>query len=180
MESRRFVNYNLAIPEDGVDQAVADTDAKWAGVSFGAFYDIAVSETLTVTPHANMSYTRAKLDGYAENGSTSDATVSGRSIAVTEGEVGVSISRRIASGVLRGSLGYAKRAVSGPTSVDVSMINDQNTVGIENGNHAAARLGFGYSAIAGENATFDIDGSVLTGGGDFHGQQLTASFNLRF
>lgn len=180
MESTRFVNYNLAIPEDGLDQAAADIDAKWAGVLFGASYDIAVNELLTITPHANISYTRAKLDGYSESGSGANATVSGRSIAVTEGEVGISVSRRIASGVVRGSLGYEARAASGPSAVSVGMIGDQNTVGIENGNYGAAKIGFGYSATAGENATLDIDGTLLSGGGDFHGQQLTASFNLRF
>jgi hypothetical protein len=134
---------------------------------------------LTITPAAYLAYTRADIDGYAEVGATANASVGSRSVDLTDVEVAMNFSQQIGLGVLFGSVGYVSRSADGPNSIDVTLIGDQKSVGLANADYEAAKLGLGYSYKAGENLSFDIEGTLLEGK-SWQSQNLWGGFTLRF
>ncbi len=179
MDGSRLVNYNLAVPQDGAEYAESDVDAKWARVALGASYAYEIGLGVTITPAAYLSYTKAKIDEYDESGDTANASVDSRDVGITEFEVGVDLSKEIGAGLISGSLGYVSRSTDGLDSVDVTLIGDEQSVGLETADFGATKLGLGYSYKVGENLIFDVEGGILMGE-DWQSQNLSASATLRF
>ena len=180
MGGSRFVNHNLAIAQDGLEQAKADFKARWTAVSLGVSYDMAVQEGLTLTPTAQLSYARVKMGGYSERGATANATVDGRNIRLKTTDFGVQLKQQLNSGVLRGSLTYVSTKASGPSTLDVTLIGNTQAVKINNTSYGAPKLGLGYTYSPHKNVTVSFDGSALLGTSSYKGLDLSARLNWKF
>lgn len=174
MDGKRFVNYNLAIPQDGAQYLSSNPSVRWTNFSVGASRDYAIRPGLTATPSAYWSYTRAKVGGDGESGALASARIGSRDLDIHSREIGVFFNQKLDSGVLRGSLSHVSLETKGSGSLSVQLIGDEKRIRMQGADYSSPKLGFGYSLSRVKNVFIDLDGSILIGSGSFKGSDLSA------
>jgi hypothetical protein len=92
-EHERHVNNNLIF--GGMETAEGDQDSYWLNLSGDLGYNIQINPTNTLTPFARVDHLMASIDGYAESGIISAATIGDRDSSLTRATIGLRTAHKL-------------------------------------------------------------------------------------
>ncbi len=127
-----------------------------------------VSDTMTVTPFAQVDFLYASFDGYSERGIVSAARVSSYDTTLTRIQAGVKGAHALADkAVLTGSVSVLGDLKSGDSSGAVSLLGQSLAMALSNKDNYGFRAAVGFEQPMGRTAAFKSGVSfVATSTGD--------------
>ena len=170
-QQQRYVNDNLAYL--GNSSAKASYQGWWVSPEAGVTYDAGMISGWTILPTARLRYAQQWLGGYTESGGgAANASVSGRSVAIGQGFIGIGTRKTIKTNlgndtkmVLDGQIGYLYRGVVGDNTVGVTMIGQSLALPTEASSRSAVAVSAGVSLDLSKAVALKIRGDFEAGGG---------------
>ena len=170
-QQQRYMNDNLAYL--GNSSAKASYQGWWVSPEAGVTYDAGMISGWTILPTARLRYAQQWLGGYTESGGgAANASVSGRSVAIGQGFIGIGTRKTIKTNlgndtkmVLDGQIGYLYRGVVGDNTVGVTMIGQSLALPTEASSRSAVAVSAGVSLDLSKAVALKIRGDFEAGGG---------------
>jgi autotransporter-like protein len=181
-DQSRFVNDNLALTNGltlGKSWATSSYAGWFVSPEIGVSTQLATLGSWTFTPAARLRYAGQWLDGFAESGSNSDATVGDRAIGMIEASGELQAAKTVGDATVSARVGYLSRISTGDEAASVTMLGISNTVGFGDTDAEALYAGAGLDLDLGSAATLKLD---VTGflSGDVTGAQAMGQIAVPF
>jgi hypothetical protein len=150
----RFVNDNLVAL--GASTAAGSYDSTWFSPEIKLVGNFPQATGFTLNPSLQLRYAMQKVDGYTETGTSANASVGSRDVAVMEARAELAGTRPTSFGnyTLRG--GYWYRSNQGDSSVRVTMIGDTKDVSTFYSDLGAGYAGLDMNFKLGQTAFFSL------------------------
>jgi uncharacterized protein with beta-barrel porin domain len=176
-EDRRFVNDNLEWW--GVSYAASKYTSNWLAPEITLAYPWTIETGLVLKPNVNVRYTNQKIGGYTETGSSSNATVQGRTLGITDTTVGFDLTKTYGKSSLTGRVAYISRSSDEQDTVRVTMLGDTRNLSSHYRNFDAVRAGFIWKLNLASDLDLFVNANYLSGS-DVKGADGNVALRLQF
>jgi hypothetical protein len=176
----RWENNNLVL--GGIDRASGDFTSSYLTAQAAASGHFTLGGGVTVSPGVTLRYTKGQIDAYSETGDETAAlaSVAEQSFGILESQFDLNVEKALGVGSLNANLSVTKRGLSNSDSVDVTMIDDQETVTGFTQDTTTKTLSIGYSASLATGLSLSIEASRPFGSDDVSATTVGGGLQLAF